>query len=385
MSGVGCYIRPSVFSGRERARMAAHHDVDNVPLWTWVAPVAAAVLLGLKLTHVIPADNGIVLALAAVLLAGAVFAAVHHAEIIALKVGEPFGSIVLAVAITVIEVALIISILMGASAGSEFLARDTVFATVMIVLNGIIGMCLIVGGMRHHEQTFQTNAASSALSVLGTLATITLVLPNYTLTTTGPNYNASQLIFVSLSCLVLYGVFLFVQTIRHRDYFLADESEELPLHDTPNSRTTTLSVALLLVSLVSVVLLAKTLSPALEAAIADAGLPKAFLGVVIAALVLMPEGMAAVRAAASNRLQTSLNLALGSAMATIGLTIPAVSAFALMSGMTLQLGLGPEEMALLVLSLFIGTVTLATGRTTILQGTVHLVIFGVFLFLSAVP
>lgn len=365
--------------------MAAHHDVDKIPLWTWAAPIAAAILLALKFAHVVPADTGIVLALAAVLLAGSVFAAVHHAEIIALKVGEPFGSIVLAISITVIEVALILSILLGASAGSEFLARDTVFATVMIVLNGIIGLCLVVGGVRHHEQTFQTNAASSALSVLGTLATITLVLPNYTLTTSGPNYNPAQLIFVSLACLVLYGVFLFVQTIRHRDYFLADISEELPLHDTPSSRTTVLSVAFLLVSLAGVVLLAKTLSPALEATIAGAGLPQAFLGVVIAAIVLMPEGMAAVRAAAANRLQTSLNLALGSAMATIGLTIPAVSAYALMSGMTLQLGLDPEEMALLVLSLFIGTVTLATGRTTILQGTVHLVIFGVFIFLSAVP
>ncbi len=365
--------------------MAAHHDIERIPLWTWAAPTAAVVLLALKFAHVVPADNSIVLLLVAILLGGSVFAAVHHAEIIALKVGEPFGSIVLAVAVTVIEVALIISILMGASAGSEFLTRDTVFATVMIVLNGIIGLCLVVGGVKHREQTFQTTAASSALSVLGTLATITLVLPNYTLTTPGPNYNAAQLIFVGLSCLVLYGVFLFVQTIRHRDYFLADMSEDLPIHAAPSARITALSFALLLVSLVGVVLLAKTLSPALEAAIADAGLPKAFLGVVIASIVLLPEGMAAVRAAAANRLQTSLNLALGSAMATIGLTIPAISAFALMSGMTLQLGLDPEEMALLVLSLFIGTVTLATGRTTILQGTVHLVILGVFLFLAAVP
>jgi Ca2+:H+ antiporter len=365
--------------------MAAHHDIDETPTWAWVAPVAAAILLALKLSHVVSAESVIVLALAGVFLAGAVFAAVHHAEIIALRVGEPFGSIVLAIAITVIEVALIISILTGASEGSEFLARDTVFATVMIVLNGIIGLCLVVGGVRHREQTFQTTAASSALSVLGTLATITLVLPNYTLTTQGPTYNAAQLIFVSLSCLVLYGVFLFVQTIRHRDYFLADVSEDVPIHDTPSARTTALSMALLLVSLVGVVLLAKTLSPALEAAIASAGLPKAFLGVVIAALVLLPEGMAAIRAAAANRLQTSLNLALGSAMATIGLTIPAVSAFVLMSGKTLQLGLDPEEMALLVLSLFIGTVTLATGRTTILQGTVHLVILGIFLLLAAIP
>lgn len=365
--------------------MAGHHNADEIPLWAWLAPVAAAVLLGLKFTGSLPADNGLVLGASALLLIGAVFAAVHHAEIIALKVGEPFGSIVLAVSITVIEVALIISILMSTSTGGEFLTRDTVFATVMIVLNGIVGLCLVVGGMRHHEQKFQTTAASSALSVLGTLATITLVLPNYTLTTSGPNYNPSQLMFVSLSCLVLYGMFLFVQTIRHRDYFLADASEEVPIHDTPGARTTAASAVLLLLSLGSVVLLAKSLSPALEAAIAAAGLPKAFLGVVIASLVLLPEGMAAVRAAAANRLQTSLNLALGSAMATIGLTIPAVSAFALMSGMTLQLGLDPEEMALLVLSLFIGTVTLATGRTTILQGAVHLVIFAVFLFLAAVP
>lgn len=365
--------------------MAADHNVDEVPLWTWAIPVAAAILLILKFTHIIPAENGLVLIIAAILLGGTVFAAVHHAEIIALRVGEPFGSIVLAVAVTVIEVALIISILMGAKAGSEFLTRDTVFATVMIVLNGIIGLCLVVGGAKHREQTFQTTAASSALSVLGTLATITLVLPNYTLTTSGPSYNSSQLMFVSLSCLTLYGVFLFVQTIRHRDYFLADVSEDVPVHDTPSNRTAAVSLLLLVLSLIGVVLLAKTLSPALEAAIADAGLPQAVLGVVIAAVVLLPESMAAVRAAAANRLQTSLNLALGSAMATIGLTIPAVSAFALLSGTTLQLGLDPEEMALLVLSLFIGTVTLATGRTTILQGTVHLVILGVFLFLAAVP
>jgi Ca2+:H+ antiporter len=365
--------------------MAAHHNVDELPHWAWAAPVAAAVLLALKFAHVIPAENGVVLAIAAVLLGGAVFAAVHHAEIIALRVGEPFGSIVLAIAVTVIEVALIVSILMGATAGSEYLARDTVFATVMIVLNGIIGLCLIVGGVRHFEQSFQTAAASTALSVLGTLATITLVLPNYTLATPGGAYNTPQLTFVSVACVLLYGVFLFVQTIRHRDYFLADASESYPVHDTPGNRTAAISVGLLFLSLVGVVLLAKTLSPALEAAVADAGLPRAFVGVVIAAVVLLPEGMAAVRAAAANRLQTSLNLALGSAMATIGLTIPAVAAFAILTGTTLELGLGPEEMVLLVLSLFIASVTLATGRTTILQGAVHLVIFAVFLLLAAVP
>lgn len=365
--------------------MAPGHDVDNVPHWTWLAPVGAALLLLLDFAHIIPGDNAFVLAIAALLLGGAVFAAVHHAEVIALKVGEPFGSIVLAIAVTVIEVALIVSILMGAKQGSEFLARDTVFATVMIVLTGIVGLCLVVGGVLHREQAFHTNAASSALSVIGTLAVITLVLPNYTLTTEGPTYSNSQLTFVSVACLMLYSVFLFVQTIRHRDYFLADLSEAVPVHDAPSGRIAALSLGLLLLSLVGVVLLAKTISPEIEAAIAAAGLPKSFLGVVIATIVLLPEGMAAVRAAAANRLQTSLNLALGSAIATIGLTVPGVAVFALLSGMTLQLGLDPEEMALLVLALFISTVTLATGRTTILQGAVHLVIFAIFLFLSAVP
>jgi Ca2+:H+ antiporter len=255
----------------------------------------------------------------------------------------------------------------------------------MIVLNGIIGLSLVVGATLHREQSFQTSAASASLSVLATLATITLVLPNYTLATPGPTYSVAQLTFVSLACLVLYAVFLFVQTIRHRDYFLADVSESVPVHDVPSNRTAALSLLILIVALVGVVLLAKTISPALEAGVAAAGLPKAFLGVIIAAIVLLPEGVAAVRAATANRLQTSLNLALGSAMATIGLTVPAVAAFALLTGTTLQLGLDPEELALLVLTLFISTVTLATGRTTILQGAVHLVIFGIFVLLAAVP
>jgi Ca2+:H+ antiporter len=364
------------------------HAVDALPAWAWAVPLAACALLAGKLGGYLPAESPLVLGVAAILLGASVFAAVHHAEIIALTVGEPLGSIVLAISVTIIEVALIVSIMLGATEGSEFLARDTVFATVMIVLNGIIGMSLVLGGARYHEQSFQTTAASSALSVLGTLATITLVLPNYTLASAGPTYNAPQLIFVSLSCIALYGVFLFVQTIRHRDYFLATAETEAAAGDeqaAPSGAMALVSLVLLTLSLIAVVLLAKTLSPTLESAISGAGLPKAFLGVVIAAIVLLPEGLAAVNAAQQNRLQTSLNLALGSAMATIGLTIPVVSAFALAVGQPLTLGLGPEEMAMLVLSLFIGTVTLATGRTTILQGAVHLVIFAVFLFLAAVP
>ena len=301
-----------------------------------------------------------------------------------MKVGEPFGSIVLAIAVTVIEVALIVSIMLGAKGGSDVLARDTVFATVMIVLNGIVGLCLVIGGARHFEQSFQTGAATKALSVLGTLSIITLVLPNYTLATSGPTYSTSQLVFVSLVSIVLYGVFLFVQTVRHRDYFLVEAAGH-PEHEPPTNATATTSLGLLTVSLTAVVLLAKSLSPALETGVAAADLPQAFVGVVIAAIVLLPEGMAAVRAANANQLQTSLNLALGSAMATIGLTIPVVSAVSIAIGKPLTLGLEPAEMVLLVLSLFIGTVTLATGRTTILQGAVHLVIFATFLFLAAIP
>ena len=365
--------------------MSQHgHAVDPLPIWSWAAPLAACLLLGIKFTGLIPETPVIFLVTAALLLGASVFAAVHHAEIVALRVGEPFGSIVLAIAVTVIEVALIVSIMLSAKDGSDVLARDTVFATVMMVLNGIIGLCLVVGGAHHHEQKFQTDASAAALSVLGTLATITLMLPNYTLATPGPLFAPSQLIFVSVASIVLYGVFLFVQTIRHREYFLSEGDGDQSI-EPPSAQIAGLSMALLCVALVAVVLLAKTLSPSLELAIEEASLPKAFVGVVIAAIVLLPEGMAAVRAARHNQLQTSLNLALGSAMATIGLTIPLVSAVSLSLGQTLTLGLDPEEMILLVLSLFIGTVTLATGRTTILQGAVHLVIFAVFLFLAAVP
>ncbi len=362
-----------------------NHAVDKVPAWSWLAPAVACCLLIATLSGLVPATSGPVLALAAVLLGAAVFASVHHAEIIALRVGEPFGSIVLAIAVTVIEVALIVSIMLSAKEGSDVLARDTVFATVMMVLNGIIGLCLVLGGARHHEQSFQTSAAAAALSVLGTLAVITLVLPNYTLATPGPTYAPAQLMFVSIVSLILYCVFLFVQTIRHRDYFLNDDDGADHHGATPSDRTAYISIALLGLSLVAVVLLAKTLSPALESAIAAANLPKAFVGVVIAAVVLLPEGLAAVAAARANHLQTSLNLALGSAMATIGLTIPVVSAVAISLSQPLTLGLAAPEMVLLILTLFISTVTLATGRTTILQGAVHLVIFSVFLFLAAVP
>lgn len=363
--------------------MATSHD--RLPWWSWAAPFAAAALLGAKTLGLADPGVGAVIMLAALLLGGAVFAAVHHAEIIALRVGEPFGSVILAVAVTVIEVALIVSIMLSAPDGAAEVARDTVFAAVMIVLNGIVGLCLLVGGIRHHEQGFHAHGASGALGVLGTLAALVLILPNYTQTTPGPIYAPSQLIFVAIVSLALYALFLFVQTVRHRSYFLDEGAEDDAGHEPPANRVVAASAALLLVSLVAVILLAKTLSPAVDRAIAAAGLPDACVGIVIATVVLLPEGMAAFRAAQANRLQTSLNLALGSALASIGLTIPAVTVVALALGIPLALGLQAQHIVLLVLSLFASTLTLAAGRTTVLQGGVHVVIFAAFLVIAAVP
>lgn len=363
----------------------------SIPTWTWAAPLLAVFLLVLKFAHLVPPDATSILVLAAALLGATVFASVHHAEVLALKLGEPFGSILLAIAVTIIEVALIVSIMLSGAEGNEMVARDTVFAAVMIVLNGVVGLCLVTGGQRHFEQSFQLQGASAALAVLGTLACITLILPNYTLTVAGPSYSGAQIVVVGIAALVLWGVFVFVQTIKHRDYFLdspsvsdATEITEIA-HAKPSNQMALTCLGLLLVSLTAVVLLAKALSYPLDKGIAAAGLPKAFVGVVIAAIVLLPEGMAAVKSALRNQLQNSINLAVGSAIASIGLTIPAVAIVSLLRHQTLVLGISPANMTLLVLTLFVGTLTLGTGRTTVLSGAIHLVLFAVFLLVSAVP
>jgi Ca2+:H+ antiporter len=311
---------------------------------------------------------------------------VYHAEVVAHRVGEPFGTLVLALAVTVIETALIVSVMVAAPAEKAGLARDTVFAAVMIVCNGIVGSCLLWGGARHYEQGFQVQGASAALAVLTALTGLTLILPNYVASGLGPLYSKPQLVFAGLVSLVLYGSFVFVQTVRHRDYFLPVEADDEEAHaPPPPNRLAVLSAGLLLVSLVAVVGLAKILTPTVEFAIAYLGVPKAVVGIIIAGLVLMPEGLAAVRAARNNRLQTSLNLALGSVLATIGLTIPAVAAVSIALRQPLELGLDAKGQVLLVLTLLLGVITLGTGRTTVLQGIVHLVIFTVFLFFAVVP
>jgi Ca2+:H+ antiporter len=325
-------------------------------------------------------------AVSGVALLAIVFAAVYHAEVVAHRVGEPFGTLILALAVTVIETALIVSVMIAAPAEKAGLARDTVFAAVMIVCNGIVGLCLLMGGARHHEQGFQIQGANAALAVLAALTSLALILPNYAASELGPLYSTPQLVFAGLVSLVLYGSFVFIQTVRHRDYFLPIQDNDEDAHAPPPAdKTAMLSASLLLVSLIAIVGLAKALTPAVETAIAYLDVPKAVVGIIIALLVLLPEALAALRAAQNNRLQTSLNLALGSALATIGLTIPAVGVVSIVLGQPLELGLDAKDQVLLALTLLLGVITLGTGRTTVLQGIVHLVIFAVFLFFAVVP
>ena len=356
--------------------------VARTPWWTLAWPAGAWLIL--LLTYFV--GGGLIAAAAGIALLGTVFAAVYHAEVVAHRVGEPFGTLVLALAVTVIETALIVSVMIAAPAEKTGLARDTVFAAVMIVCNGIVGLCLLMGGVRHHEQGFQVQGASAALAVLTALTSLALILPSYAASALGPLYSTAQLVFAGIVSLVLYGSFVLIQTVRHRDYFLPIQGDDEEAHaPPPTGRTAVVSVGLLVVSLVAIVGLAKVLTPAVEFAVARLDVPKAVVGIIIAALVLLPESLAAVRAALGNRLQTSLNLALGSALATIGLTIPAVAVVSIMLQQPLELGLDAKDQVLLAVTLLLGMITLGTGRTTVLQGIVHLVIFAVFLFFAVVP
>lgn len=356
---------------------------SKVPLWAVAVPVAGCAILGASAGR---SPGWLLLSIAIAALFASVIVSVHHAEVIAHRVGEPFGTLVLALAVTVIEVALIVSMMRSSGAAASSLARDTVFATVMIICNGVVGLCLLVGSLRHHVLGFRTEGTTPSLAVLATLTTLTLVLPTMTTTTAGPTFSLAQLVFAGVVSLVLYPVFIFVQTGRHRDFFLPETGASDNDHATPPTTVVALlSLALLMLSLVAVVGLAKVIAPSIEKAVTAAGMPHAVVGIAIALMVLMPETWAAVRAAARNRMQISFNLALGSALATIGLTIPAVAVTSITLGLPLALGLPPKEITLLALTLLLSSMTLAGGRATVLQGAVHLVVFVVFLFLAMVP
>jgi Ca2+:H+ antiporter len=355
---------------------------SKVPVWSVAVPIAACIILALSGSS----PGWLLLSLAGASLLGCVLAAVQHAEVIAHRVGEPFGTLVLALAITIIEVSLIVSMMRSAGPAASALARDTVFATVMIICNGVVGVCLLAGSLRHHVVAFRVEGTTPALAVLATLTTLTLVLPALTTSTPGPTFTVPQLIFAGVVSLVLYAVFIFVQTARHRDFFLPEAVESDDAHAAPPPTIVAwLSLILLLPSLIAVVGLAKVLAPTIERVVERAGMPQGVVGIAIALMVLLPETWAAVRAALRNRMQISFNLALGSALATIGLTIPAVAVTSITLRFPLALGLPPKEVALLALSLLLSSMTLAGGRATVLQGAVHLVMFAVFLFLAMIP
>lgn len=330
-----------------------------------------------------------VVILMAVVLAAVVLAAVHHAEVIAHKVGEPFGSLVLAVAVTVIEVALIITLVVSGGPETASLARDTVFAAVMITTNGIVGVALLVGALRHGAIRFNAEGTGALLATVTTLAVLCFVLPTFT-SAPGGQFSTSQLVFVAIASLALYALFVTTQTLKHRDFFLPVSADGAGVRvddhaAAPTTRAAMISLGLLLLALVAVVGLAKLVSPSIESGVAAVGFPNSFVGVLIALLVLLPESIAAVRAARRNRIQTSMNLALGSAMASIGLTIPAIAVASFFLPGPLLLGLGPTQIVLLVLTILVSILTIAPGRATRLQGGVHLAVFAAFVFLSVSP
>lgn len=352
--------------------------------WSLVAPLVAVALLGA--TFALP-PAGWLSALSVLALVGGVIAAVHHAEVVAHKVGEPFGTLVLALAVTAIELALLVSLMLVGGEAKSALARDTVFATVMIIGNGVVGLCIVFGALRHREQSFRIEGVGPAYAALVTLATLVLVLPIVTTSAPGGRYSVPQLGFVAVGSLLLWLVFVFFQTVSHRDYFLppGDPGDEELHAARPTAARAWSSFALLLVALVAVVGLAKALSPVIEVAVHDAHLPDTVIGIAIAMLVLLPETVAAVRAAMSDRLQTSMNLAIGSALASIGLTIPLVVVVAIWFDLPLLLGLDAKNVVLLALTIAVGTIGIGSGRTNMMQGAVHLLVFAAWLFLAVVP
>jgi Ca2+:H+ antiporter len=358
--------------------------IRHNPAWTAIVPAAG--LLALAVSTAMP-GLAILQALLVAGLFGSVIAAVHHAEVIAHKVGEPYGTLVLALAVTAIEVALIVSMMLSGGEDTAGLARDTVFAAVMLILNGIVGLSLLAGSRRHLIQHYQVDGVTAALATLSAIVILALVLPNYTTTTAGPTYTPAQLGFIAVATLVLFAAFTLFQAVRHRDYFLpVDDTDATDEHAAPPTRgETSASIILLLVALVVVVLSAKLLAPVMESALDRAGAPRGVVGILIAALVLLPEGVAAMRAAIANRVQTSLNLAMGSAIASIGLTIPTVAIVALAMGWPLALGLDHKSTVLLALTLFVSSISLRTGRTNLQLGIVHVVLFVAYLFMSFLP
>lgn len=353
----------------------------------YIVPAVALVLLALTWDRVL--DWPILLGLG-LLLVATVFIAVHHAEVVALRVGEPFGSLILAVAVTIIEVGMIVVLMLENPDKTQNLARDTVFAAVMITTTGIIGGSLLIKTLKRRVATFNPEGVVGALAVLAALSILSLVLPSFTTSSSGPTFSPTQLAFAAVTALVLYLVFVGVQTVRHRDYFLPPARTRVVQSENEHVKPPTVTVALMSVvglvgSLIAVVGLAKVSSPLIQGTVDTFGLPQMVVAVSIAMVVLLPESISAFKAASYGRTQTSLNLAMGSALASIGLTIPAIAVISWMLGTSVNLGLGATEIVLLTLTLIVSALTLIPGRASLLQAAVHLSIFGAFLMLVFMP
>jgi Ca2+:H+ antiporter len=355
--------------------------------WTVAAPLAGLVVLVASWGRH-PGDP--MAGVLALFLVASVLAAVHHAEVVAHRVGEPLGSLVLAVAVTVIEVALILTLMLsGSGKDTSTLARDTVFSAVMITTAGVVGISLLVAAWRHGLAHFNPEGSGSSLASVITLASVTLVLPTFTTSTPGPEFSASQLAFAAVVSVALYALFVFTQTVKHRDFFLPvgpESDTDADGHaDPPSSRDALVSLGLLVISLVAVVGLSKVESAPIERGVAALGFPPSSVGVAIALIVLLPESIAAVRAAAAGRTQISLNLAYGSAMASIGLTIPCLALVKTWISEPLALGLEPMQIVLLAVVSVVSVLTVVPGRAKTLNGGIHLVLLAAFLFLSVRP
>lgn len=369
------------------AAVAVRTD-PKTPFAAWAPPLFGLAFVGLlKATGLDGGYDGsslslgVSIALIPVLFA-AVFAAVYHAELIAHRTGEPFGTLVLAMAVTVMEVALLASALLGDDPNPT-LTRDTIFAVVMIVGNGLVGVCILFGGLRHKEQSFRVTGANAYLAVLISLCTLSLVLPNYTSGAPGGAYSTSQLAFAGLATLAIYLAFLYTQTVRNREYFavVIEGDDVADKAHVPSNRATAISFGFLVLALAVVILLSKTFTGTVSVGLDAAGAPAAVAGVIVAFLILLPEFSAALRAARANKLQKSVNLALGSACATIGLTIPAIAFLSIAYGAPLELGLDAKDSVILLVTVAVWLLTFGTGRTNILYGLIHLVLFATYAFM----
>ena len=362
---------------------------SEFPLLIGLGTVAIFWSTGNRLVEIVAHPVALVVVflwLFAVILWSAVSVA-RHADCLAIKWGEPYGTLVLTLSAITIEVVMISTAMLHGE-NNPTLGRDAIFAVVMIALNGFVGVVLLLGGLRHREQYYNLLGVNAYLNVILTLTVLGLVLPNFTTTTSGPTFSIAQQIFFIVVTLFLYAIFLLIQTMRHRGYFVESEQAgmaAIPDHPPMHVRSTAFHAPMLFFYLVIVILLAEKFAIPLDNSIEQFGMPQEFGGAIIAALVLAPEGIDAIQATLRNQLQRSINILLGSVLATIGLTIPAVLIISLITKRPIILGVQGGNLALLLLTLAVSVVTFTSRKTNILQGCVHLLLFAVFVLLIFAP